>query len=400
MSFRSKLFRIVIPVIILTAGFVVMRLLVLSRPAPQKEVRSNPGALVEVLTVSSKDHQVQVIGTGTVQARREASITPRVSGRIKYIAPAFIAGGFFAGGDILFEIEGVDYQLAVVRARAVLAQAELELAKVESSALVARREWEGLVMNNPVTDKNKKPNPLVLYEPQIKKARADAAAAGAALKQAELDLQRTRIYAPFDCRVRSESVEAGQYVRAGSSVAVVAGTETAEVVVPLSLEDLQWLRVPRQGSEDKGSPAIVKITVGRQSFSWQGRLVRSLGEVDPKGRMARVVVAVDDPYYLNTRRNNEEPDLEMGMFVEVTFHGKVLPGVFPVPANALRENNTVWVVNKEDRLNIRPVTVVRREQERVIISDGLKEGERLVLTTISGAAEGMKLRLIDKAAGR
>jgi len=96
MSFRSKLFRIVIPVIILIAGFVVMRLLVLSRPAPQKEVRSNPGALVEVLTVSRKDHQVQVIGTGTVQARREASITPRVSGRITYIAPAFIAGGFFS----------------------------------------------------------------------------------------------------------------------------------------------------------------------------------------------------------------------------------------------------------------------------------------------------------------
>ncbi len=399
MSFRSKLFRIVIPVIILIAGFVVMRLLVLSRPAPQKEVRSNPGALVEVLTVSMKDHQVQVIGTGTVQARREAGITPRVSGRIQYIAPAFIAGGFFNSGDILFEIEAVDYRLAVVRARAALAQAELELAKVESSALIARREWKGLAMDNPATDKNEKPNPLVLYEPQIKKARADAAAAGAALKQAELDLQRTRIYAPFDCRVRSEGVEAGQYVRAGSSVAVLAGTETAEIVVPLSLEELQWLRIPRQGAEDKGSPATVKITVGRQSFSRQGRVVRSLGEVDPKGRMARVVVAVDDPYYLNTRRNNNEPDLEMGMFVEVTFYGKVLSGVFPVPANALRENNTVWVVNGEDRLNIRPVTVVRRKQESVIISDGLKEGERLVLTSISGAAEGMKLRLLDEGEG-
>ncbi|NOY38772.1 MAG: efflux RND transporter periplasmic adaptor subunit [Nitrospirae bacterium] len=400
MSFRSKVFRIVIPVIILIAGFVVMRLLVLSRPAPQKEIRSNPGALVEVLTVSRKDHQVQVIGTGTVQARREASITPRVSGRITYIAPAFIAGGFFSSGDLLFEIEAVDYQLAVVRARAVQAQAELELAKVESSALIARREWEGLATDSLATNKNEKPNPLVLYEPQIKKARADVAAAGAVLKQAELDLQRTRIYAPFDCRVRSEGVEAGQYVRAGSSVAVVAGTETAEIVVPLSLEDLQWLRIPRQGSEAKGSPAKVRISVGKKSFSWQGRVVRSLGEVDPKGRMARVVVAVDDPYYLKTRRNNDEPDLEMGMFVEVTFSGEILTGVVPVPASALRENNTVWVVNKEDRLNIRPVTVVRREQQRVIISDGLKEGERLVLTSISGAAEGMKLRLLDEGEGR
>ncbi len=400
MSFRSKLFRIVIPVIILIAGFVVMRLLVLSRPAPQKEVRSNPGALVEILTVSRKDHQVQVIGTGTVQARREASITPRVSGRIKYIAPAFIAGGFFSKGDILFEIEEVDYQLAVVRARAVLAQAELELAKVKSSSLIARREWEAMAVNN-----SEEPNPLVLYEPQIKKARADVAAAGAAVKQAELDLQRTRIYAPFDCRVRSEEVEAGQYVRAGSSVAVVAGTETAEIVVPLSLEELQWLRVPRQGAEDKGSPATVRITVGeesfgKKSFSRQGRVVRSLGEVDPKGRMARVVVAVDDPYYLKKRRSNGEPDLEMGMFVEVTFSGEILTGVIPIPASALRENNTVWVVNGANRLNIRPVTVVRREQKTLLIRDGLKEGERLVLTAISGAAEGMKLRFLNQGAGR
>jgi RND family efflux transporter MFP subunit len=400
MNFRSRLFRIVIPVIILIAGFVVMRLLVLSRPAPQKEARSNPGALVEVLTVSRKDHQVQVIGTGTVQARREASITPRVSGRITYIAPSFIAGGFFPRGDLLFEIEAVDYRLALVRVRAVLAQAELELAKVKSSALIARREWEGLAVNN-----NQKPNPLVLYGPQIKKARADVAAAGAALKQAELDLQRTRIYAPFDCRVRSEGVEAGQYVRAGSSVAVVAGTETAEVVVPLSLEELQWLRVPHQGSQDKGSPAKVRITVGKESFgkksfNRQGRVVRSLGEVDPKGRMARVVVAVDDPYYLKTRRNNNEPDLEMGMFVEVTFYGDILTGVFSVPASALRENNTVWVVNGENRLNIRPVTVVRREQETLLVKDGLKEGERLVLTAISGAAEGTKLRFLDQGAGR
>jgi len=394
MSSRSKLFRIVLPVVILTAGFVVMRLLVLSRPVPRKEVRSNPGVLVEVLTVSRKDHQVKVMGTGTVQARMEAGITPRVSGRIRYVAPAFVAGGFFSKGDLLFEIEPVDYQLAVVRARAALAQAELELAKVKAGALVARREWKALTGGN-----SEEPNPLVLYEPQVRKAEADVAAARAAVKQAELDLQRTRIYAPFDCRVRSEEVEAGQYVRAGSRVAVVAGTGTAEVVVPLPLEELQWLSIPRQGARGRGSPATVKVTVGRRSFSWRGRVVRSLGEVDPKGRMTRVVVSVDDPYHLKGRRDGVAPDLEMGMFVEVTFYGEVLSGVIPIPASALRDNSTVWVVDGEDRLDIRPVTVVRREQETLLIGDGLKEGERVVVTSVSGAAEGMKLRPREQGAG-
>ncbi len=389
MSFRSRLFKVLVPVAILAAGFLIMRVLVLSRPAPQKEARSEPGALVEVLTVARKDHQVRVTATGTVQAGREAGITPRVSGRVVHVAPAFVAGGFFKEGDLLFEIEQVDYRLAVVRARAALAQAELELAKVKSSAAVARREWDALK-----DDYGGQPDPLVLYEPQIRKAEADVAAARAALDQAELDLQRTRIYAPFDCRVRSEDVEVGQYVRAGNTVAVVAGTATAEVVVPLSMEDLRWLSIPRQegGAAVEGSPATVAITVGGKSFTWQGRVVRSLGEVDPKGRMARIVVSVDDPYGLRDRRESGGPDLELGMFVDVTLYGETLTGVFPVPARALRENSTVWVVGGDEQLHIRPVTVVRRERETVLVSEGLSEGERIVLTTISGAAEGMKLR--------
>ncbi|NOZ25471.1 MAG: efflux RND transporter periplasmic adaptor subunit [Nitrospirae bacterium] len=388
MSLRSsRFFRVLVPLLILTTGFVIMRMLVLSRSAPQKEARSKPGALVEVLAVSRKDHQVKVYGTGTVQASREAGITPRVSGRVIYVSPAFVAGGFFRKGELLFEIEQADYRLAVVRARAALAQAELELARVNSNAVVARREWEALA-----DDGVEEPNPLVLYEPQLRKAEADVAAARAALEQAELDLRRTRIRAPFDCRVRSESVETGQYVRAGSTVAVVAGTATAEVVVPLPLEETRWLNIPRQGTKRQGSPATVRISVGGETFDRQGRIVRSLGEVDPKGRMTRVVVSVDDPYHLKGRKESGWPDLELGMFVDVILYGETLSGVFPIPAQALREGDTVWVVDGEDKLDIRPVTVVRREQETLLVRDGLEDGERIVLTTISGAAEGMRLR--------
>jgi RND family efflux transporter MFP subunit len=274
-----------------------------------------------------------------------------------------------------------------------VAQAEFELAQEESNARVARNEWERLAK-----DKEEEPNPLVVYEPQLKRARANVASARAAVRQAELDLQRTALKAPFNCRVRSEEIDLGQYVRSGNSAATVAGTETAEIVVPLPLEELYWLSIPRQGSKVKGSPATVKVAAGDQTFIWEGNVVRSLGEVDPRGRMARVVVAVDDPYHLKKSNGDGVPDLEFGMFVEVAIQGDMLTDVFSIPRGALRQDDTVWVVGEEEKLQIRKINVVRRDRETVLIRNDLKEGDRVILTALQGAANGMKLRPREQGA--
>ncbi|MEE8423094.1 MAG: biotin/lipoyl-binding protein, partial [Thermodesulfobacteriota bacterium] len=195
MSAGSKLLKVSIPILILIAGFAGMKWLKLSRQPPQKEVKIISGALVETLTVKAEDHDVMVLGTGTVQARQQAAITPQVSGKVSYLAPDFVAGGFFKKGDLLFEIESVDYQLAIERTKATLSKAEYNLSTVESQARVARMEWDRLKLEG-----EKKPNPLVLYEPQLKNAQAEVASAKATLKQATLDMERTHVYAPFDCR--------------------------------------------------------------------------------------------------------------------------------------------------------------------------------------------------------
>jgi multidrug efflux pump subunit AcrA (membrane-fusion protein) len=173
----------------------------------------------------------------------------------------------------------------------------------------------------------------------------------------------------------------------------VAGTGAAEIVVPLPLEELQWLAIPRKGGNGSGAPAKVKVTVGDRVLTWKGRVVRSLGEVDPRGRMARVVVAVEDPYNLKKGRGGDLRDLEIGMFVDVEIAGKELSGVFTVPRSALRDGDTVWTMDGERKLRIKPVTVVRREQDTIIVRDSFEEGDQVVLTKVSGAAEGMKLRL-------
>jgi RND family efflux transporter MFP subunit len=362
-------------------------MLVKSRKTPRPQETAYLGPLVEVTRVTKTSRQVLVFGTGSAQSRHEVSITPQVKGRISELAPQMVSGGVFHKGEQLFAIEDVDYRLAIAHAQSSLAQAELELLRNENLAELARKEWYSLN-----SESGLEPNPLVVYEPQLKSARALRDAARANVQQAELNLQRTRVFAPFDCYVRNEQLEIGQYVNMGAPVATVAGIEQVEIVVPLPIEELVWLRVPRQGTEQRGSKAKVELESGGSTFQWQGELTRSLGEIDPRNRMARVVVTVLDPFTESAEKENLLNDLVPGMFVNVTFEGEEVSDVVPVPRGAMHDNDTIWVIDDDNRLHIRAVEILRRERDEVLIRSGLEAGERIVLTNLSGAAEGMLLR--------
>jgi RND family efflux transporter MFP subunit len=390
MSVRSTILKIILPLVIIGSGAAVMVLMVVSRPEPTREVPKDPGALVEVITVKKGDHHVTVKGTGTVQPAQEISVIPQVGGRIASASPSLVAGGFFRQGERLFSIEDTDYRLALERAEATRAKAEYELATIESQAEVARVEWERLY-----EDSGEEPNPLVLYEPQLKNARAALASAGSSVRQAEIDLERTRVRASFNSRVRSEEIDLGQYVRAGNSVAVLAGTDTAEIAVPLSLDELRWLNIPKNGGDGSGSSASVRLSVGGVLYEWNGQVIRSTGEVDPGSRMMHIVVEVKDPYGVKGRKD-VRPPLAAGTFVDVHLAGTTLSDVYTIPRRAFRDDAQVWTVNGDDTLRIKSVTPQRLERDVVIIGEGLEEGDRLVLTTLSGAADGMRLRPVEE----
>jgi RND family efflux transporter MFP subunit len=395
MGARQKVIKIILPIIILAVGIIVMRLLILNRPVPQRQTRMNPGALVNVIKADRQDRQVEIFGTGTVQPEQEVTITLQVNGVINEVAPGFTAGAFFRKGELLFAVESIDYELAIERAKASLIRAENEITIIESKATVARHEWERLKLEN-----QKEPNPLIVYEPQYEDAKANRDAALASLKQAELDLQRTRIPAPFNCLVRSEEVGEGKYVRTGNNVATVASVDGAEIVVPLPLDDLRWLSIPRQGNSGKSSTATIRLEVGGNQYQWQGQLVRSLGEVDMKSRMAQVVVRVVDPYGLQAVGSTQKLNLELGMFVEVVFQGDILTDVVAIPRAALRENSTVWIMDSDQKLRIVPVEIIRQQKDTVLIGSGLEKGDLIILTTLSGVVDGMKLRSAKEGESR
>jgi RND family efflux transporter MFP subunit len=382
MNLRSKAVRVIMPLAIILLGIAVMTVLVKIRPAPRKGTAEQKGVLVRTITVKAEDRAASIKTTATVNPAMQISVIPQVSGIVKSVADGFSSGGLFKRGSLLFSIDDTDYKLALRQAKAAEARTEFELERIKSQASIARDEWK--IMSGGET--GDEPNPLVLYEPQLKNAKAALESATSAVRLAELNVNRTRITAPFDCMVRSEDIDIGQYVRSGTAVAAIVGTNTAEVIVPLLQGDLEWIE-----TGDKGSEATV--TDDKKKAVWHGTVTRSFGEVDTKTRMVKVVVEVKDPYGQKT--GNETAHLLFGSFVDVEIKGRELSGVFVIPRSVIRENSTVWTMDGDGMLRIKKVNVLRIEGENAIVSGGLEDGDKVVVTNISGAAEGMLLRTVS-----
>ncbi len=387
--------KIILPIVVVLIAVAMAVVLVKLRQPPQQHEEPFLGPLTEFVEAVSIDRQVQVRGTGTVEPRNEIRIIPQVSGKVVEIAPQLIVGGFFHKGEQLLAIEDADYRLAIELARASLAQAELELARTRNLAEVARGEWQRLGGRDGAA-----PDPLVVYEPQLINARAQRDAAEAAIAQAELNLKRTRIHAPFNGFVRSEQVDLGQFLGMGAPVATITGTDLVEIVVPVPLEDLAWLEVPRRGETTSGATAEVKLKTGGHISRWKGEVVRVLGDIDPLSRMARVVITVEDPYAAKQEKGDLLDQLRPGMFVEVEMLGRTQKGAIVIPRGALRDNETVWVVDDDNRLRIRKVETLRRERDEILLHAGLAVGEKVIITNLSGAADGMLLRPHMQGAAR
>jgi RND family efflux transporter MFP subunit len=384
MQGKSRLLQILTPLAILLLGVMVMGLLIASRPRPQKQHKENTGVLVEVVEARRSDVTLHLREYGTVSPRHQINLLPQVSGRVEWVSSRLVAGGTFARGDTLLRLEPDDYLLAVQQAQAQVAQAEFQLEMARANADVARQEWQ--MLNKQGTGSLNatplKPDPLVLHEPQLHQAEASLQAARASLDRARLNLERTVLTAPFNCRVRSQSVSPGQLVGPNSPLAVLYGTAEAEITVGLPQEELRWLHIP-------GSAAEIILTLGDDDYRWQGRVSRSVGVMDQVGRLAQVVVTVRDPF---SSRGTGEPVLNVGNFVTVEFTGRTLEQVFVLPHRVLHGTDKVWVARDGNTLEVRPVTLVHEDAEQVYLSAGLEEGELVILTPISGAADGLLVR--------
>ena len=389
MSKKRTFIKIVIPLLIIFLGVAGARVMIKGRQPPAKQVKEVRGVLVKVITVAKSDVIVPVQATGTVSPCREVGIAAEVSGRVTAVNNLVAAGNFVKKDTLLFELQKVDYELALEKAKAEREKINLNLITLENQAEIARQEWQRL---NP----DREPHPLTVYGPQLANERAQLQAVEASIRQAAINLQRTKVYAPFSGLIKEENIAMGQYVMAGSTVCLLVDSAAAEIKVPLPPESLTWLTIPNQGVNSPGSAAVVSMKLGDKRATWHGRIVRSLGEVDPTTRMASVIVRVEDPYGLV--KPHIFP-LINNAFVDIEFSGTTVQGI-EIPRAALRDSDTVWLLGSDNLLITRPVSIIRKLYDRVIIGQGLEPGERVVVSPLAGAADGMKLRPLEMEAGQ
>ncbi len=378
--------KIILPVVILVIGAVATVVMIKSRSPVETRPPQDFAPFVRVLAVEPTAHQFRVITNGTVQPRTETAVVPEVPGRVVWVAPSFAHGGFFEKGDVLIKLDPRDYELAVVTAKGTVAQARLRAELEEAQAEVAREEWEVLGGG--------KDSPLATRELQVQEAHAALAASEAALEKADRDLERTRIRAPFAGRVRQKMVDVGQYVSPGVAVPHIFAVDYVEVRLPIPDSDLAYLDLPvdYRGEQGRhtGPQVVLHADFAGRRHSWNGRIVRVEGEIDPVSRMVHAVAQVDDPY---GRSDGADPmPLAIGLFVEAEIVGEVVENVYIIPRSALRGNGQVVVVDEDDHIRFRDVEVHRMGRETVVIAGGLNPGERVCVSTLTAMTDGMKVR--------
>lgn len=366
------------------------------KPQTHKIKPQRPVPVVRTVAVQVSSEPIVFEASGTVIPARKVTLMSEVEGRIIEQNPELVPGGIIAENDLVIQIDPLDYRLQVSERQAEVATAQYELEVEEGRQVIARQEWQLLEKELLGAEVSKA---LALREPHLKNSRASLEAAESRLAAAKLAEKRTTIRAPFSGLVLEEFVENGQFVGKQTAIATLVATDQfwVQVSVPLSL--LDRIHFPDKSGE-KGSPALIVLEkgYGGKSTIREGRLFKLLADLAPKGRMARILVTIQDPFNLQSQDvvvaegETRAEKILLDSYVKVQIDAGVLDGVYVVPREALREGDRLWLVNGEGLLVVRDVKVLWRRVDEVLVGAQLKPDERVIVSRLQSPVPGMVLR--------
>lgn len=367
---QSRWKRTLLILAILAGGILASVAMSALREPPAKKESETVDMLVEIQVLEAMDAKFSIQSQGTVRPRTETILSAEVSGTIVEISPKWMAGGVFEEGEVLMRVDPTNYTVAVDQAKALVRQRQIEYDGAEKLLSQGYRA-----------------------ESEHASAAAALASADAELVRANRNLERTYVRLPYAGMVRSKEADLGQFVNPGTRVGVVFATDFAEVRLPLTDQDLDFLDLPGAVDiRDTGvgdGPEVELKTVSRgKSTSWIARIVRTEGVVDEKSRVTHAVAMIADPYQLL----GDDKVLPMGTFVSATIVGTRRDGVYRVPRSALKGATELLFVDDEDSIQIRTVNIVRSDADYAYIEGGIEDGERIILTAVESPVNGMRVR--------
>lgn len=364
-------------IIVLALGFWGSKALIGSAPKAEKRSPQKQARLVQDQELQPTSTQITVKGFGLVKAEQQVQLQPQITGLVQSLGRNFIPGDFVQKGDTLITIDPRDYELNLENAKANLANAQATLAKEKGDQVVAQADFEMLDI-----DVSKNEKALILRQPQVKAAQAALTSAKAEVSRAQLNLERTQIKAPFDGIVTDRQASIGMLASPSSVLGSLVKSEFFWVEVSLPQQQLKWINLPSQNQE--GSLVCAKDAAFESNVCNPGRVLSLQRQVESQGRQAKVLVQ------LEAGQKNSEAPLLLSQYVEVEFKGPTLNNVFVLNPSVVH-GDTVWL-NEQNALRIQPITIIYRSENKVIVSEGLEPGQKVITSNLGSAVDGMAIR--------
>ena len=366
--------------------FVILAVIIsVIKPSPDRYSKPRiPVLQVVSQTVDPQPYQFTISSFGTVQPRTQSLLVSQVNGQIIDVNPAFRDGGFFNKDEILIRIDDRDYASAVKVAQANLLRAKLAMEEEKALARQAEQDWERLGDGENATD-------LVLRIPQMAAAEAGVMSEQANLEKAELDLQRTRVRAPFDGRILTADVDVGQFVNTNAPLAEVFATDVVEIRLPLKNSDLNLIDLP-ENYRGKKVPVeeyphvTITSSLGEQQH-WDGLIVRAEAALDSNSHQLYVVGQIQDPFAIH---NSDKLPLKIGQYVTAQIEGRKIDNALVIPTSSLYQGSYVYAI-ENGLLQRREVQIAFQTPLEVVIASGLDTGIEVVISPLGQVASGTRV---------
>ena len=367
------------PLLIIAISTVIASVLYMLGQISAEPIQEEAPMDVNVQILTPIDYQIKIKSTGTTTPITQTVLTSEVGGEVIYRSKKFSEGSSVISGEILAKIDDTDLQLQYKNALLQLASAEVQFAVQQAEAEIAQEAWEQVGKG---TAKD-----LTAKKPQLKQAKAALEVANAQVQSAEKKLNKTEITAPYTGRIQNINIDLGSTIIPGQPVGSMYTSNEIEVTLSVKDSDLQFLDIPMDGRKlnpDQKSIVIIKSVYRGEMQEWAGNLERVDGVIDPMTRMIKLIANFKNNFIEETK-----PILPIGLFVEAEINGKQLEDIFMIPNTALTPNDELLVLNQDDTLEIRKVKVITKMKNYILVKEGMKAGERVVVSKLSIATNGM-----------
>ena len=372
------------PIFILFGAFLVSYILWLLGQVQPDPVENAPAPDVVIQILTPEDFQVKINSTGTTKPLIQTLLNAEVGGEVVYRSKKFSEGSSVLSGEILAKIDDTDLQLQYKNALLQLANAEVQYSLQVVESEVAKEAWEKIGEG--------KASDLALKKPQLKQAEALMAVAKAQVNSAEKKLNKTEIIAPYAGRIQKANIDIGTTIIPGQPIGAMYTSSEIEVTLSVKDNDLQFLSIPMDGrklNQNEQAKVVINSFYKGKNQNWEGKLERVDGVIDPITRMVNLIAVFKNDFI-----ETDKPNLPIGLFVEAKIDGIILENIFRIPISAISENNEIFIVDKNNQLLSRRISVLKKYNEFAIVKDSLKPGERLVVTKISTASNGITVNPI------